>query len=277
MGAGSISHAVGTFDMREMGGLWRKQPLTFAAFLIGALSISGIWPLAGFFSKEEVLGAAMASSYLVFALLLLAAFMTSFYVFRAFFLTFTGRYRGMAHPHESPAVMVVPMLILAALAVGSGYFNINGGLVAFLGYGETHSIKEGLLGILTHPLAWWSIGVALLGIILAFAFYGTTAFPARSLRRRLRGPQEVLMRKYWMDELYEEALARDLFYDTLFRGFAWLDRCVIDGAVNGVSRLGTSSGRMGRRAENGHLQLYAVAALTGVIILAIILLLVRPS
>lgn len=277
MGAGSVSHAVGTFDMREMGGLGRKQPWTFTLFLIGSLSLAGIWPLAGFFSKEEILGSALDNNVIFFALLILTAFMTAFYIFRAVFLTFTGRYRGTEHPHESPAVMVGSMFMLALLALGSGYFNINGGFSAFLGHGETHGIWEGFLGILTHPLAWWSLGAALLGILLAFAFYGAKWFSADNVRRRFRLPHDVLVRKYGMDTLYEDILARSVLHRHLFQAFAWFDRSVIDGAINGLARLGLGGGRVLRRAENGQLQLYAVAAFVGIIVLALILLLVKVS
>jgi len=277
MGAGSISHAVGTFDMREMGGLRRKQPLTFVLFLIGALSLAGVWPLAGFFSKEEVLGSVLDSNPILFALLLLTAFMTAFYIFRAIFLTFTGRYRGTAHPHESPAIMLVPMIILAFLAIGSGYFNMNGGFGAFLGHGETHGVWEGLVGILTHPLAWGSLAAAFLGIFLAYAFYGAKWFSAKRFMERMRLPHEILVRKYGMDALYEEALARDFFHRGIFYAFAWFDSHVVDGAVSGLAKLGLDGGRIGRRSASGHFQLYGIAILAGIIIITVALLLVRIS
>ncbi|MCL2150499.1 MAG: NADH-quinone oxidoreductase subunit L, partial [Dehalococcoidia bacterium] len=275
MGAGSISHAVGTFDMREMGGLGRKQPLTFAMFLIGALSLSGIWPMAGFFSKEEVLGSSWESSVLFFIPLIVTAFLTAFYIFRAVFLTFTGRYRGTAHPHESPPIMLVPMFILTVLAVGAGYFNANGGFASFLGHGETHGLWDGLVGVLTHPLAWWSLGAAILGIALAFALYMARWFSVERSRRQLRLANRVLLHKYWMDELYENLLARRLLYRGLFRAFAEFDRRIVDGAVNDLARLGINSGRIGRRAASGQLQFYSLAAILGIATLVIILLLVN--
>ena len=275
MGAGSISHAVNTFDMREMGGLCRKQPWTFALFLTGSLSLAGLWPLAGFFSKEEILGSALDSNPIFFALLLLAAFMTAFYIFRVVFLTFAGRYRGTSHPHESPAVMIIPMIILAILAIGSGYFNLNGGFDSFLGHGETHGVWEGIIGILTHPLAWWSLGAAGLGILLAFVFYGAKWLSADTSRRKLRWPHQVLTRKYGMDTLYEDILARSLFHRYVFCAFAWFDRNVIDGAVNELAKLGSDGGRIGRRATSGHLQLYSIVAILCIAVTLIVLLLVN--
>jgi len=277
MGAGSISHAVNTFDMREMGGLRRKQPWTFALFLIGSLSLAGIWPLAGFFSKEEVLGSVWEGNPFLFALLLLTAFMTAFYIFRAIFLTFTGRYRGSSHPHESPVVMLGPMIILAILAVGSGYFNINGGFNAFLGHGHTHEVWEGLIGILTHPLAWGSLAAAILGIFLAYAFYKARWFSAEKMRNRMKWAHDILTHKYWMDALYEEFLARDFFHRGVFSAFAWFDSRIVDGAVNGLAKLSLGSGRLGRRSTSGHLQLYAAVILAGIIVITVVLLLVRAS
>jgi NADH-quinone oxidoreductase subunit L len=197
LGAGSVSHAVGTFDMREMGGLRKAQPWTFATFIIASLSLAGVWPLSGFFSKEEILGSALESNPIFFAVLLFTAFLTAFYIFRVVFLTFAGHHRGTGHPHESPAVMVIPMVILAVLALGSGWLNASGGFSAFLGHGEEHGFMEGILGILTHPLAWSSLGAAALGIFLAYAFYGARWLHAGDLKRRFNWPTRAARKYCW--------------------------------------------------------------------------------
>jgi len=275
MGAGSLSHAVGTFDMREMGGLRRKLPWTFATFLIGSLSLAGIWPFAGFFSKEEILGSSLEDYPLLFAVLLLTAFMTAFYIFRAIFLAFSGRQRGERRPHESPPAMLAPMVILAALALGSGWLNGNGWFSSFLGHGETQPFIEGFAEILTHPLAWGSLAAALLGILLAYLFYGARRFSSASVRERFAPVHAALKNKYWMDTLYENIIARDLLHRGLFRVLAWFDRTVIDGAVNGLAWLGISGGRAARRLQSGQLQLYGIITLAGIIVLALILVLMR--
>jgi NADH-quinone oxidoreductase subunit L len=258
-----------------MGGLRKKLPWTFATFLVGSLSLAGVWPFSGFFSKEEILGSALEDNAVFFAVLLATAFMTAFYIFRAIFLTFAGRQRGESHPHESPASMLVPMVILAALALGSGFLNANGWFGAFLGHGETRGFLEGAAGILTHPLAWGSLAAAGAGILLAYLFYGAKRFSPGAARERFEAVYEMLRNKYWMDELYEKAIARNLLYRGLFRAFAWFDRAVIDGAVNGLAWLGLGGGRAAQRAQTGQLQLYGIAALLGAAVIVIILVLVR--
>ncbi len=125
LGSGSVNHGTGTFDMRLMGGLRKVMPWTYATFVIGSLSLAGIWPLAGFWSKDQILVAALTNNPVLFTLAIVTVFMTAFYMFRAVFMTFHGEYKGGAipehgghdepshGPHESPAVMVAPMVVLA--------------------------------------------------------------------------------------------------------------------------------------------------------------------
>ncbi|MDP2931027.1 MAG: NADH-quinone oxidoreductase subunit L, partial [Chloroflexota bacterium] len=181
LGAGSVNHATGTFDMRLMGGLRKAMPWTFATFTIAALSLAGIWPLAGFWSKDEILATAWDEQRVLFVLAFITVFMTAFYIFRVAFLTFGGQYRGgsrEAHshgpPHESPPVMVVPLVVLSVLAVVSGWLNVSGGFSQFLEplkHGETQGFVEGFFGILTHPLPLLALLMAALGIFLAYAIY----------------------------------------------------------------------------------------------------------
>ena len=191
LGAGSVNHATGTFDMRLMGGLRKAMPWTFATFLIASLSLAGIWPLAGFWSKDKILAVAQANQPFLFYLALITVFMTAFYIFRVLFLTFGGTYRGGAQPvaaaahgspadhdphaghvhevspvtaahtdhdvhashmHESAPVMVAPMVVLAVLAVFSGLWNAGGGFARFMG--EANVEPAGFFGVLTHPLPW---------------------------------------------------------------------------------------------------------------------------
>ncbi|MDP7676332.1 MAG: proton-conducting transporter membrane subunit, partial [Dehalococcoidales bacterium] len=160
LGAGSVNHATGTFDMRQMGGLRKVMPWTYATFLIAALSIAGIWPLSGFWSKDEILISSLASQPALFILAMITVFMTAFYMFRVVFLTFGGEYRGDGHPHESSSVMVTPMVVLAVLAVVSGLWNVTGQFGAFMGHGEVHGFAYGFFGILTQPLPWISLILA---------------------------------------------------------------------------------------------------------------------
>jgi len=275
LGAGSVSHATGTFDMREMGGLRKVMPWTYATFVIASLSLAGIWPLAGFWSKDEILATSLANQPILFYLALITVFMTAFYMFRAIFLTFGGEYRGggpeahSAHPHESPPVMLVPMVILAVLSVVSGFWNVTGQFGAFMGHGETHSFVEGFFGILTHPLPWISLIVAGLGILLAYAMYSVKWLSAERIGSLFKPLYTLFYRKYWFDELYEDVIVRVALLKGLFAGFQVFDSSAVDGAVNGVANGAIATGRAIRRTQTGQLQLYGLVI--GIGILAITL------
>ncbi len=277
LGAGSVNHATGTFDMRQMGGLRRVMPWTYATFVIASLSIAGIWPLAGFWSKDEILVASFASQPILFYLAMITVFMTAFYMFRVVFMTFGGEYRGGSpeahgtHPHESPSVMVMPMVILAVLAVVSGLWNVTGQFGEFLGHGETHSFSQGFFGILAHPLPWISLIMAGLGILLAYAIYSTKWLSAERIGRLFRPLYTLFYRKYWLDELYENVFVGRALVNGFFAGLQVFDISGVDGAVNGVANATIAGGRAIRRAQTGQLQLYGL--FIGVGILAIILVL----
>jgi NADH-quinone oxidoreductase subunit L len=278
LGAGSVNHGTGTFDMKLMGGLRKHMPWTFATFLVGSLSLAGIWPLAGFWSKDEVLASAQAMPVL-FYLAMITVFMTAFYMFRAVFLTFMGDYHGgapsehgsghHAGPHESSKVMVVPLVILSLLAIGSGWLNVSGGFSAFLGEGGEHVEAPGFFGILAHPLPLISLAVAILGIFLAYAIYMKKWISAEALGRAFKPLHTLFSRKYFMDELYENVLVKKLLQDGLFRAFAWFDSRVVDGAVNGVAGGINAGGKSLRRAQTGQLQAYAITIAIGLVAIVV--------
>jgi len=274
LGAGSVNHATGTFDMREMGGLRKFMPWTYATFVIASLSIAGIWPLSGFWSKDEILAASLQNQPILFYLAMLTVFMTAFYMFRVVFLTFSGEYRGgsaEAHgkPHESPLVMVTPMVVLAILSVVSGFWNVTGAFGQFMGHGETHSFVEGFFGILAHPLPWLSLILAGLGILLAYAMYSAKRLSAERIGSRFKSLYTLFYRKYWFDELYEGVVVRIVLLKGLFAGFQLFDSYGVDGAVNGVASGAIATGRALRKAHTGQLQLYGL--FIGIGILAIFL------
>jgi NADH-quinone oxidoreductase subunit L len=274
LGAGSVNHATGTFDMRQMGGLRKFMPWTYATFLIASLSIAGIWPLAGFWSKDEILAAALENQPVLFYLAMLTVFMTAFYMFRVVFLTFGGEYRGggvEAHgkPHESPSVMVMPMVVLAILAVVSGFWNVTGAFGAFMGHGETHSFADGFFGILTHTLPWISLILAGLGILLAYAMYSAKWLSAERIGSQLKPLYTLFSRKYWLDELYEKVFVGKVLVRGFFAGLQGFDTYGVDGTVNGIANGVMATGRAIRKAHTGQLQLYGL--FIGIGILAIIL------
>ena len=272
LGAGSVNHATGTFDMYLMGGLRKVMPWTYATFLIASLSIAGIWPLSGFWSKDEILASSLGSQPILFYLAMITVFMTAFYMFRVVFMTFGGEYRGGspeahgAHPHESPSVMVTPMVILAILAVVSGFWNVTGQFSAFMGH-EAHSF--GFFGILTQSLPWISLILAGLGILLAYAMYSARWLSAERVGSWFKPLYTVFYQKYWFDELYENVIVKVVLLKGLFAGFQVFDSNGVDGAVNGVANGVMAGGRAIRRTQTGQLQLYGL--FIGIGILAIFL------
>jgi NADH-quinone oxidoreductase subunit L len=275
MGAGSVNHATGTFDMRLMGGLRKKLPWTYATFLIGSLSLAGIWPLAGFWSKDGILASAWANQPVLFWLAIITVFLTAFYMFRAIFMTFHGEHRGEAkdahHLHESPAVMVAPLVFLSVMAVIAGWWNLTGGFDTFMGYEAeaSSSFIGGLFAPFTEPLPVIALAVALLGILAAYAIYIKKWLSAESLGKVFGPFYTLVYRKYFFDELYENIIVKFLLLKGLFRGFQLFDSRGIDGAVDGVAGGVAGGGRAIRRAQTGQLQLYGLFIGIGIVIIAV--------
>jgi len=287
MASGSVNHATGTFDMRLMGGLRKTMPWTYATFLAGSLSLAGIWPLAGFWSKDEILAAALESQPALFALALITVFLTAFYMFRAIFMTFHGEYRGgdkesgkdYSHTHESPAVMVGPLVFLALLAIAVGWWNLTGGFSEFFGH-ETeaaHSVAGGLFGIFAHtvngvPLPLISFLIALLGIFAAYAVYIKKWVTAESIGRYFGPFYKLTFRKYFFDELYENIIVKLVLMKNLFTGFTLFDSKGIDGIVNGAAEVVVRGGKAARQVQTGQLQLYGLFIAIGIAAIAICVL-----
>jgi NADH-quinone oxidoreductase subunit L len=301
LGSGSVNHATSTFDLRQMGGLKKYMPKTYWTMLIASLSMAGIWPLAGFFSKDEII-AGSSSQPILMALALVTVFLTAFYMFRLMFLGFHGEYRGHDHPHESPGVMTAPLLVLAVPAAFAGLLNVTGGFGLLLGHGEETSVIEGLFGAFTHPVTWLSLGLAAAGIFLAYAIYLKGWLSAESFSRRFGALYELVKRKYFFDELYEKIigelfLLRGLFtgfqyFDsrlldnglntvvvenaitrTLFGRFKYFDEKAVDGAVDAVADNTVAAGSMLRRAQTGQLQAYGLFIAFGILAIIVVIFL----
>jgi NADH-quinone oxidoreductase subunit L len=294
MGAGSVNHVSGTFDMRKMGGLRKYMPWTFATFLIGSLALVGIWPLSGFWSKDEILLKTLENQPVLFVLAIITVFMTAFYTFRAVFMTFGGEYKGgepavpgvhevsdreehnddTHHPHESPASMVVPMFLLSLLAIVAGLWNVNGGFNALFGAESeaTGSFLGNLVGIFTHSaLPILSLVVALAGIFLAYAMYSKKWISAEKVGSMFKSIYNVLINKYFMDVLYEDIIVKKLLLGKVFVWFQKFDTGVIDGAVNGAASAASGTGKVLRKWETGKLQLYGIFMAIGVLAIIICL------
>ena len=293
-GAGSVSHAVGgTFDMRYMGGLRRVMPWTYATFLIGSLSLAGIFPLAGFWSKDEILASAQGQAgfipQAVFGLALIAVTMTAFYMFRVLFMTFEGDYKGGADadpdveshapsntPRESAWSMLGPMVILALLAIFAGFVaNPIVNLGAIPEHWLVHDFLHESAAKFNLGIAAISTFAAILGILLAYLMYLSKTISAQTVVSSVRPIHTVLSRKYYFDELYEDLLTTRVFYRGLAGALDWFDRCVVDGLVRVIDNFGRNIGRLIGQAQTGQVQSYGAVLSGGVLVILGVLLFLK--
>ncbi len=262
LGSGSVSHAAHSFDMKaDMGGLRKWMPHTFRTFVIATLALIGIFPFAGFWSKDEILAGASqlggSGNYTAFMVVgILGALMTAAYMTRTVYLTFFGEYRGHGHPHESGPRIVVPLWILAVLGVVAGLANVPASLapdnveLQFEHYYEpVGAYFPSALETFSHPEFSWGIALAstivgLVGIGLAYLWFWRGAGPhGITERSRLANAgYTTLVNKYYFDHLYTDVIAGGT-KGPVARGVNWVNQIVIDGAVNGAGRLATATGR----------------------------------
>jgi NADH-quinone oxidoreductase subunit L len=294
LGSGSVNHATNTFDMRLMGGLRKTMPITFATFLIGTLSLAGIFPLAGFWSKDEILGDAWAHEPYLFWMGLVAAGLTALYMGRVIFLTFYGEYRGggepedgahaehQGEPHESPRVMTLPLMALAVMALVAGVFNLPWKFI-----GLDHEVEYLLIGALPdadlveeakfrYGVAAASTAVALGGLFVAWVVYGAKIVPSTLLARLFTPIRVPLENRYYFDVLYERVAVDFLFYRVGGGALALFDRLVVDGAVNGIGRTARRVATVGRYVQTGEFQTYGAVAFSGFVFAVIVVLVVSP-
>ena len=275
-GAGSLSHSTNTFEMPLMGGLRKSMPTTYLTFLIGSLSLAGVFPLAGFWSKDEILLDAWNHNVVLWVIGTAVAFMTALYMFRAIFITFFGEYRGGAepedghgghasHPHESPASMVVPLMLLSVGAIFFGLFNVGGMFGHFVEGALDPAIREFEFEV-NPVVAASSTIAALAGIGVAAATYYAKS-PASSTVRGALGPlPPVVERLYYVNEVAEDGVVRGLLYGGIGRAAAAFDRVVVDGVVNGVGSGTRLVGSGLRRTITGQLQAYTSLYVLGVVV-----------
>jgi NADH-quinone oxidoreductase subunit L len=262
LAAGSLIHAVHSNNMSEMGGLRRRMPLTFVVFLIGAAALSGIPPLAGFWSKDEIISTAFKSHhYWIFAATLGTAVLTAFYMTRAVLLTFFGDYRGTAHPHESPFAMTAPMVLLAGLSCVVGFLGPTHLFASWVHFGE----------VVREPPDYGFAAVSLIGaaagILVGYGLYRRWREP--DPLRRLGPVYTFIERKYYLDDLYLHGVVRPLQYRAA-AGVDVVDRRVVDGAVNGVGSTARFAGGVLRYLQSGGVQRYAAILFAGLVILIVI-------
>ncbi len=277
LAAGSVMHAAGgELDIQKMGGLARKAPQTAALFIIGSLALAGIPPLAGFFSKDEILHAAAASGHTwIWVLGTITAFMTAFYMFRAVFLVFAGKHRDQhlyEHVHESPWTMTVPMWFLAAGAVAAGWVGpVYHSFIApvFSLAHAAHAVE-----VIAMTLIVISVSVAVLGILVAGFMYWVPGFRNRILGLVMRPLYIVLHRKYWVDEIYDWLIVKPLYYLSLYPLYKGIDTYVIDrGLVDGTGWLARAGGRLARALQRGNTRTYALLMIAGLVLIFYLVLL----
>jgi NADH-quinone oxidoreductase subunit L len=271
LGSGSVIHAMGgEQDIRKMGGLGKHMRTTQITFLIGCLAISGIPGFAGFFSKDEILAAAFSHNPVLFYLALAAAMMTAYYMFRLYFLTFTGTFRGTEeqhhHLHESPAAMTIPLIILAIFAIISGYVGLPPVIT------EHHTLNEYLSPVvsnfnihhLEHSTEWMLMGVSTaLVIIMIIGAYSLTKRPNFLPNT---GFSAVLENKWYVDELYDAIIVRPI--GALSRVMdKFVERLGIDGLVNGVGKTIRWSSDRVRLMQSGQVGFYIFVMVLGMSII----------
>jgi len=272
LAAGSVIHAMGgEQDIRKMGGLARKIPVTFVTFAVATAAIAGIPPLAGFFSKDEILWFAFASSRggspLLYAVAAGTALLTAFYMFRLLWLTFFGAPRMSAetahHVHESPPSMTGVLIVLAVLSAVGGFLSIPHYLEPLLPVPE---VSPGLAHLET-PFVFVSVTLALLGLVGAALLFGGRAERADRLQHTFSGVHRVLSGKYFIDEAYDRLIARPLYWvsDRVFLRLG--DQTLLDGSLNGMAALGQRTAGILGRVQNGSLQLYALLVVVGLVAL----------
>lgn len=306
LGAGSVIHAMHhEQDMRKMGGLKKMIPHTYRTFLIATLAIAGFPPLAGFFSKDEILWQAFNRNPIFWILGAGAAFLTAFYMFRLLFLTFFGECRApeetRKHVHESPSNMLIPLFILAGLSIVGGWLWWPG----FLPISQVFPHWLESVVIVHHPegshgvevlLAILSLALAGAGAFLAYKFYIVRPETPKQLAARFQNGYQLLLNKYWVDEVYEKvfvrgskALSARLFWldhklvDGGVNGAGWLlrmivfiegtfDRWVVDGLVNLLGSQTIAFGRWIRKWQTGQIQTYLGVLVAGLSIVSLILI-----
>ncbi len=269
LGSGSVIHSMGgEQDIRKMGGLRKYMPVTFITFLIASLAISGVPPFSGFFSKDEILAAAFQQNVVLWGLGVAVSMMTAFYIFRLVFLTFYGEFRGTKEQrqklHESPAVMAIPLVILAILATLGGFIglphvfgphllnNFLSPVIHDVGQSVEHlsaSTEYMLMAIATAG--------ALISIFLAYVVYlSKKVVPGEDVS--YAGFQKLVYRKFYIDEIYDALIVRPVQWmsELLYKV---VDRLLIDGIVNLAARLSMTTGDVLRSFQTGQTGFYILA------------------
>ena len=261
LAAGSVIHAVHSNYLKDMGGLRKYMPITNITFLIAALAIAGVFPLSGFWSKDEILVAAFEHNTLLYVVGVFVAGLTAFYMFRLYFGIFWGKDTQYKHePHESPLSMTFPLMVLA-------FITVVGGLIHFSEY--VSADKAGFEAHLNIPLALVATAVGLTGIILAFVFYKKE----NDLPSRFAHAFGVFYKwtfdKFYFDEIYL-FVTKKIIFNLIAAPIAWFDKKFVDGTMEGIGNKTVVISKRIKGIQSGKVQDYAFSFVAGVVILALV-------
>jgi NADH-quinone oxidoreductase subunit L len=264
LGAGSVIHAChGEQDMRHMGGLKKYAPWTCGTLACASLAISGFPFTSGYFSKDAILGAAYGYAPWMYWVGVITAGMTAFYVWRAFWITFYGDYKGHGHPHESPWSMLGPLVVLAILSIGGGFlFNVPKILDSMFPIAE---------GAENMNLTYISVAFGLIGIALSYYMYVVNTQLPERIVASLGGLYTLVYNKYFVDELYDAAVVNPMITGSTAVLWHGMDQGVIDGIVNGVGTESKSIGGLLKQLQSGNIRSYATWVVLGAVALLIVM------
>ena len=261
LGAGAIIHAVHSNNMTDMGGLRKYMPITHITFLIACLTIAGIPPLSGFWSKDEILAAALHHNPILFGIGFGVAGLTAFYMFRLYYNIFWGTDRHYHHtPHEAPAIMTIPLLFLAVASVFSGFLPFSHMVTSDGKPFEAHT---------DMMVAIPSVVIALIGITIATVMYKKPSTLPDKVAGSIKGLYKASLNKFWFDEIYLFVTKRIIFA-YISRPIAWFDRHVVDATMNLVGWTVTTTSNKIKGLQSGQLQQYAMVFVYGVVILTLL-------
>ena len=282
LGAGSVIHAMGgEQDIRRMGGLKNRLPRTYFTFLIGTIAIAGIPPLSGFFSKDEILAGAFRSSGFIWALAVAGSLLTAFYMFRLLFLTFFKGFRGSDeqhhHLHESPGVMTIPLMLLAALAFFGGFINLpeiiggDSGLENFLApvFADANAVMA-KQPPLSHATEWALMAITLILVLATATMAWFRYVKANGLKSDDQPSRPAMIRlfanKFYIDELYDGVIVKPLFRLSKFLHNT-IEMAIIDRIVNGIGLLIVRTGNTVRYIQSGNIGFYMFIMILGIILI----------
>jgi len=266
LGAGAVIHAVHSNEMKDMGGLRKFLPVTHITFLIACLSIAGIPPFSGFFSKDEIMVAAFEHDKIVFGILYLTAGLTAFYMFRLYYRIFWGESNKHYHhtPHEGGLNMTLPLMFLALLTVVTG----------FIPFGEfVSSNGEPFEMHINWLVASLSVGVGVVGIVIATIMYRKANSKPDAMEAAFKPLYKASYNKFWFDEVWMFA-TKQIVFARISKPIAWFDRHIVDGFMNALSTVTNWASRKIKVVQSGEIQDYALAFFVGALVIAAILIFV---